>query len=248
MMMKKQTVLACLVLSCGGAVAAADIVRVSYGALTGDYTETLEVFDSGFGFEGANYDGVVANGFGLAMGERFAGQSVSDGTNQSGFGIHDVISGTPDGPLSLAVGAANQNLVIGDTTQAGGTGNAISGLSSVGYPEFTAIGEGAVAMLFDFDQRDIGFTTFGAWEPGDLRADFYDRSGALLGTVIIDEIADGGFGFATSDGSAAIAGVVLTNTEGEGISYDNVRYSTVPVPGSLGLLAVAGVAAIRRRR
>ena len=213
-----------------------------------DYIETFETFDAGAPFVGANYDGVVANPFGLSIAERFDGQSVSDGTNQSGGGTHDVISGSPDGPLSLALGAATQNLVIGDTTPVGGTGHAISGLSSPGWPNFQAIGEGAATFLFDVGQPDVGFTTFGALDGGDLRADFYDRSGGLLGSVTIDEIRDGGFGFATSDGSASIAGMVITNTEAEGISYDNVWYHTVPTPGSLAVLACGGAAAIRRRR
>ena len=230
------------------ALASADIISVSYASLTGDYTETFESFDAGDPFIGANYDGVVANPFGLAIAERFAGQTVSDGTNQSGGGVHDVINGLPDGPLSLALGAATQNLVIGDTTPVGGTGHAISGLGSLGWPDFQAIGEGAATFLFDAGQPDIGFTTFGALDGGDLRADFYDRSGGLLGSVTIDEIRDGGFGFATSDGSASIAGMVLTNTEAEGISYDNVRYHTVPTPGAFALLTIAGAATRRRRR
>lgn len=236
-------------LVCSGGVAAADIVPVSYASLTGEYTETFEAFDSGQPFIGANYDGVVENGLGLSIGERFTGQAVGDGTNQSGSGVHDVVTGLPSGPLSLALGAANENLVIGDTTPVGGTGNAISGLSSVGWPDFQSIGEGAAAFLFAVGQPDVGFTTFGALDGGDLQADFYDRAGTLLGSITIDEIRDGGFGFATSDGSASIAGVVLTNTEAEGISFDNVRYHLVPAPGAVGLLAcVGGVLAARRRR
>lgn len=246
--MNVQTPHALAVLACAAAAASADIIQVSYGSLTGDYIETFETFDAGAPFVGANYDGVVANPFGLSIAERFDGQSVSDGTNQSGGGTHDVISGSPDGPLSLALGAATQNLVIGDTTPVGGTGHAISGLSSPGWPNFQAIGEGAATFLFDVGQPDVGFTTFGALDGGDLRADFYDRSGGLLGSVTIDEIRDGGFGFATSDGSASIAGMVITNTEAEGISYDNVWYHTVPTPGSLAVLACGGAAAIRRRR
>ena len=231
-------------LACGGAVA--DIVPVAYGALTGDYTETFEAFDAGNGFEGANYDGEVANGLGLTIGERFVGQTITDGTNQQGGGVHDLVVGAPTGALALALGPANQNLVIGDTTPAGGTGHAISGLGSVGWPSFSAIGEGAVAMLFAYDQPDVGFTVFGAWEPGDLRADFYNRDGGLLGSIVIDEVIDAGWGFGTGDGSAVIAGVVLTNTEGEGLSFDNVRYHTVPAPGALALLGVCGLFGRRR--
>lgn len=236
---------ACAVVAASGA-ARADIVPVAYSALTGDYTETFESFDAGTGFEGANYDGLVANGLGLTIGEHFVGQTVSDGPNQQGGGVHDVVSGLPSGPLVLALGPDNRNLVMGDTSPAGGTGHAISGLGSVGWPDFAAIGEGAVALLFKYDQPDLGFTVFGAWEPGDLRADFYARDGALLGTIVIDEVTDAGWGFGTNDGSAAIAGVVLTNTEGEGLSFDNLRYHTVPAPGSLA--ALAGLLALSRRR
>jgi hypothetical protein len=227
-------------------VASGDIVPVAYGALTGDFTETFEGFDAGNGFEGVSYDGEVANGAGLAIGERFVGQTVTDGPNQQGGGVHDVIHGSPAGPLALAFGPANQNLVIGDTTPAGGTGHAIGGLGSVGWPEFTSMGEGAMAVLFAIDQSDLGFTVFGAWEPGDLRADFYSRDGGLLGSIVIDEVSDGGWGFGTGDGSASIAGVVLTNTEGEGLSFDNVRYHTVPAPGAAALLGLCGLLARRR--
>ena len=234
-----------VVVLCGSA-AAGGIVSVSYGSLTGDLIEGFEGFDDGTGFEGANYEGVVTNGLGLLFGERFAGQSVGNGTNQSGNGVHDVIGGDPSGGLNPVAGAAFQNSVVGDTTPFGGSGHAIGGLSSVGWPDFQAIGEGAMCVLFEVDQPDVGFGVFGDTGPGDLRIAFFARDGSVLGSVTIDEVSNGSYGFATDDGSASIAGILLTNTEDEGIAYDNIRYHSVPTPGA-ACLPLACIAAWRRR-
>ncbi|MBK7404809.1 MAG: hypothetical protein IPJ41_09295 [Phycisphaerales bacterium] len=196
----------------------------------------------------ANYEGVFGNGLGLSFGERFGGQGVSDGTNQNGNGVHDVVSGSPTGPLTLAAGEATRNLSMGDTTLFGGSGHAIGGLSSVGWPNFQAIGEGAMAVLFEFDQPDLGFTVFGDTGPGDLKLDFFGRDGALLGSITLDEVTDGAYGFRTSDGSASIAGMLLTNNEDEGLAYDNFKYHQLPAPGGAGLLIATGLLAVRRRR
>lgn len=229
------------------AIAHADVMQVPHGSLTGDYTETFEQFDAGNGFEGANYEDILSNGFGAHFAERFAGQDVSDGTNQSGSGVHDVVTGTPLPGLALAAGEATQNLVIGDTSMVGGTGHAMSGLSSVGWPSFQSIGEGAMAILFDVDQFEMGFTVFGDTGPGDLFVEFYGRDGTLLDSITINEVIDGAYAFRTGDGQSTIAGVLLTNNEDEGLSFDNFRYHLVPAP-SAALVLLAGVGAFRRRR
>ncbi|MCB9845157.1 MAG: hypothetical protein H6811_04115 [Phycisphaeraceae bacterium] len=236
-----------IVLIGAAGLAGADVVSVPYATLTGDVTEGLELLDAGFGFEGANYDGVISNGLGLRMAERFAGQTVSDGTDKSGFGVFDVVTGAPTGPLSLAVGAPTENLVIGDSTPVGGPGHVISGLGSLGWPSFEAIGEGAIALLFDVNQFELGFTVFGESGPGDVFVSFYARDGSLLDEITLVEVIDAGYGFRTSDGAATIAGVLITNNEDLGISFDDFKYHRTPAPAGVVLL-VAGAASRRRRR
>ncbi|QKK08287.1 MAG: hypothetical protein HND58_08905 [Planctomycetota bacterium] len=246
--MNVQTPNALAVLACAAAAASADIIQVSYGSLTGDYVETFETFDAGAPFVGAPTTTASSPTPSASRSPNASTASPSPTAPTRAAAAPTMSSAARPTARSRSPSAATQNLVIGDTTPVGGTGHAISGLSSPGWPNFQAIGEGAATFLFDVGQPDVGFTTFGALDGGDLRADFYDRGGGLLGSVTIDEIRDGGFGFATSDGSASIAGMVITNTEAEGISYDNVWYHTVPTPGSLAVLACGGAAAIRRRR
>lgn len=226
--------------------ALADVEQVSPGSLTTNFTEGLELFDAGFGFEGANYDNVIDTGFGLRIGERFAGQTVSDGTDATGFGVFDVIDGSPQNPLEIVAGAPTQNLVIGDTSSFGGPGHVIFGLSSVGWPDFDAFGEGAVALRFEHDQFEFGLTVFGESGRGDVRLDFYSRNGSHLGQISLIEVVDGPYAFRTTDGSASIAGIVITNNEDAGIGYDNFQYHLVPAPASSALLL--GLALARRRR
>lgn len=60
----------------------------------------------------------------------------------------------------MQIGAAGQNLNL--VSGVGYPfGNLLAGLGNMGFPDSEAIGEGAVAILFDNDQSEFGFYSFG---------------------------------------------------------------------------------------
>ena len=133
-------------------VYAAPINQVDYFSLSG--SELID-FDSAAGGDvpGTNYDGII-NSSGASFAERFVGQTLS------ASGTSDVLSGVPVGSLSLQIGAAGQNLNL--VSGVGYPfGNLLTGLGNLGFPDPEAIGEGAVAILFDNDQSEFGFYSFG---------------------------------------------------------------------------------------
>ena len=108
------------------------------------------------------------NGNGVSVAETFVGLSVVD-PGGSGF---ETYSGAPTNPLSLAAGAATTgifNILNTSAGLAGGTGNG-------------DIGEGVVAMLFDFDIVELGMNIFGN-NGGTTLISFYSSAGALVDTI-----------------------------------------------------------------
>ncbi len=214
------------------------ISEVDPGTLT---TNTLEDFESliGGGAPGTNYDSVISLS-GISFGERFDGQGITD---TGGF---DSVPGLPTGPLTLVAGAAGQNLHV---ITAGGS-NVLDGLGAAGFPNLGAIGEGAIAILFDSDQFEFGLTLAGVG-PGAsvVEFDFYARDGSLIESTSLFPISSGAIAFRRAGDVEDIAGVVMTNLDPSGLAIDNVRFNVViPTPGSLTLLAIAVLAARRRRR
>lgn len=225
---------------------AAPINLVAPALLTGTQIATFDDVPGGAS-PGTNYDGVFVSG-GVSFAERFAGQV---NTPVGGF---DVLSGTPTGPLSLAVGVAGQNLniLINEGTQV------LSGLGTVGFPSFDAIGEGSFAALFTTDQSEFGFDLIGG-NNGSATVNFFRRDGSLIDQIILTGLSDQSYGFKRDGGVFDIAGVSVHNSDLGGIGVDNVRFDvrsggngggTVPEPTSLALagLALLGLAAARRRK
>ena len=204
-------------------------------------TNTVEDFESlvGGGAPGTNYDSIISLS-GISFGERFDGQGITD---TGGF---DVVTGLPTGTLSLVAGAAGQNLHV---ITAGGS-NVLDGLGPAGFPNSSAIGEGAIAILFDADQFEFGLSLAGVG-PGSSQVDlaFYNRDGLLIETMSLSPTSSGAIAFRRDGNIEEIAGVLITNLDPSGLAIDNVRFNVViPTPGSLTLLAVAFLAARRRRR
>ena len=239
---------------------AAPINEVDYFSLTVGQTIDFESITGGPP-PGTNYDGILNFG-GILIGERFAGQTL-------GFsGNSDVLSGSPNGPLSVIAGATNQNLVITTSPLEGVLTNAVAGLGRLGFPDFQAVGEGAVAILFDNDQSQFGFQSVGG-NLGTANFDFFRRDGSLIEALTPTNLTSNSFGFARDGGINDIAGISIWNTDLGGIGFDNIIFDVpgndvpvdVPVdepvatpvsePATLGLLAIGLVGlrfACRRRK
>ena len=245
-----------------GAVAAtatslshAAITQVDYSTVVATATEDFSGFASG---GNAARDGLV-QGNGVAFGERFAGQQLS---SQSVFfpavnvnSQFDTLSGSPTSPLTLLAGSADHNLWIGDLGLPGGFMMAGCGPNGSAFAHGGTF-HGSVALLFDEDQSQLGFQIIG--QNGSMGvASFFRRDGSLIETLNLDlpGFQSGGyspvlsFGFLRDGGVADIAGMSFTNVDLAGIAMDNFIFSnSIPAPGAVALLGLAGLVGGRRRR
>lgn len=157
---------------------------------------------------------------GVMFGERFAGQV------RSAEGDFDVISGTPLVPLTMLDGGPGQTLgamhLMG-TTVLHGHGPRI-------YPRVEAVGEGALAVLFDRDQPALAFDIRGG-EGGFATVEFIRRDGTVIDRHHIGPLEEDSFGFSRADGRPDIAGFILLNTDPQGVALDNLRFEGADVIG-----------------
>ncbi len=154
---------------------------------------------------------------GATFGERFEGQSVIP------QGSHDQITGTAFGPLTMMPGLAGQNLSVvhfyGNTV--------LNGYGSAGFPKREAQGEGAIAVLFDIDQSALAFDLRGG-EDGAALVSFHRRDGSFIGQVPVQPTGEFSVGFLRNNGTADIAGFVITNTDPQGLAIDTLRFGKPP--------------------
>ena len=168
---------------------------------------------------------------GAAFGERFNGQAT---LNKEGF---DTVFGTPSPPLSIVPGVPGENLAV---TFYFLLSNHLVGHAAPGYPENRAGGEGAIAILFDRDQRALGFRVAAEPEPkepqtkGQMTVRFFRRDGSEISRMDVTlNWGRKGYGFRRRGETPDIAGVSITNRDPAGIGIDDLIFDAETVTGYL---------------
>lgn len=187
------------------------IVSISPSLVPCDQVANFSDVDGGES-PGTNYDGLVFSG-GLQFAERFQGQTLGYA------GDFDVVIGAPSNPLVLQTGAAGQNLDVFAYS-----GNVLTGLGPLGYPDLDAIGEGAIAISFPIPQERVSLQIVGG-NGGTSTLSFYRTDGSLIDNVVISGLADDSYGFRTADATLSIAGILIQNTDASGIGVTNICHA-----------------------
>lgn len=150
---------------------------------------------------------------GASFGDGFAGQV------RAVSGTFDAISGPASAPLTLFNTPAKEMLSV---TRLAST-NVLNGLGPLGYPQFGATGEGAIAILFDRDQAAIRLDLRGG-EGGTASVIVLNRDGQVIGVVTLGPLAEAGYGLIRQDKARDIAAVVINNDDPEGIALQAVAF------------------------
>lgn len=150
---------------------------------------------------------------GASFGEIFAGQVLQATT---GF---DQISGPALPPLTLLPGGTGQNLSILKVTGA----TLLSGTGPRGFPMTAATGEGAIAVWFRADQSVLRLDLLGG-EGGVAHVQFLARDGTQIDQIDLSPLVDGSVAFRRNAPVADIAGLVISNTDPEGIALNAVAF------------------------
>lgn len=181
---------------------------------------TFDDLPSGFGI-GRKIDGILEQN-GARFGERFAGQPLE------ADGDFDVVPGPAQAPLTLVAGAPGEALGVLRLMRT----SVLQGHGPRGYPRTEAVGEGAIAIIFDHDQSAIALDIRGG-EQGTATLGFLSRDGQVIDTHVIGPLSETSHGFLRRDDLRDIAGLILTNKDPEGIALDNLRFDKSAVLGFL---------------
>lgn len=187
----------------------------------------------------------------VSFGGYFLGQSLSatPWIHCPGGASTGCVVGTPTGPLSLAPGAPNTQIVF---DAANPTSPVLSG---------SPIFNGPIAVLFSVDLAGVGLEGGFFDAVGGTRITAFARDGSILGTVLNTATGIEFLGLVTQDGSERIAGLLfsLAGNEPAGFAIDNLRFGRtgqvvapgqIPEPSTLVLLGlgVLGLAMTRHWR
>lgn len=149
---------------------------------------------------------------GITFGERLAGQV---NTPVDGF---DRISGMPAFPLTMEVDDVTPETGVNVVAF---RGTAIDGLGTVGFPDFDALGEGSLTLLFDRDQRVVSFDVFGS-NGGSAYIQFFARDGSAVGAMRLLNLKD--TTHLVSSAETNIAAMTITNDDYGGFGFDDFRF------------------------
>lgn len=155
---------------------------------------------------------------GVQVAERFAGQSI--GTARYLTYDHEVLTGTPTGPLQLRYpGKGAENF---SSYQRPDGDISVGGNGSNGIYE-PAIG--SVALLFEDDQNEMSLHIVGTEPGGEITFEFFQRDGTRIHTeTIASEKGATVVSFRRVDETVDIAGVSMYNVDPGGVRIDWVRY------------------------
>ncbi|SHI78539.1 hypothetical protein SAMN05444000_10356 [Shimia gijangensis] len=181
---------------------------------------TFDDLPSGFGV-GRQIEGILDQN-GVRFGERFSGQSL---TVQGDF---DGVEGTASAPLTLLPGAPGETLGILRLMRT----SVLQGHGPRGFPRAEAVGEGAIAAIFDYDQSAISLDIRGG-ELGEATVTFLSRDGQKIDTHTLGPLSETSHGFLRQHRKSDIAGILITNTDPEGIALDNLRFDQSAILGWL---------------
>ncbi|WP_380876204.1 hypothetical protein ACFB49_07750 [Sphingomonas sp. DBB INV C78] len=218
----------------------AQIAQVDYATLTGTEFISFDNVVSGAA-PGTNYEGVMLID-GVSFGERFAGQTLTP------LGNFDQLGGTPTASLTLLAGDVGRNLTFFDSP----AGKVLSGNGPTGFPDFDAIGEGAVSLMFVNDQSEFGFRLAGG-HGGNANVSFFRGDGSLIDTIILSSLPlTSTYGFTRDGGLRDIRGISIWNDDFTGIGLTGFRHDVaVPEPETWALMLIGFGAigyATRKRR
>lgn len=185
------------------------------------YTYDFEEWAAFAGPIGSAFVTLGNEDLGILFGEKLFGQTVAMN------GESDVISGTPTTPLAMdtSISAA-----FGVNVLTFFSSTVIDGLGGVGFPSPSAIGDGAVTVLFDADQQVVGFDLRGT-NRGSIRVQFFGRDGTALGDHLVSNITDSTYVFSSTNPTPDIAALTITNTDLGGLGFDNFLFHPAFVEG-----------------
>ena len=184
---------------------------------------------------------VPHRGLGIKVGGHFAGQSLAILTQRDGTRFDALGDTQAATPLALEMGPDGQGLAIAHHNGFGS--NAAFPFGPDGYDAISGRGEGALAVLFDHDQKATGFLTHSDYDDplgirparrGGVEVIFLTRDGHVLATFAsILQQGVTAFGFETASGAPEIAGLVILNTDPGGIAVDDILFARAAMVGKM---------------
>ncbi|WP_137702035.1 hypothetical protein [Marimonas lutisalis] len=157
---------------------------------------------------------------GARFGERFAGQALLV------EGDYDRVEGLARPPLTALPGAPGQSL---GAMRLPGT-VVLHGLGQRGFPRDAAAGEGMIAIEFEHDHGALAFDLRGG-EQGHATVIFLRRDGSEIARLSIGPLAEESYGFLRNAAQPDIAGILILNSDPQGIAIDNLAFDDPRLTG-----------------